>query len=99
MNKSILPKIWLAALVVGPIGLLILPADFFNTGPTLCPSKLLLQLECSGCGLTRGVMHAIHLDFEQAISFNQASIWAAGAGIICWIWLLKNARQWLFTKS
>lgn len=97
MKKYFPEKLWLFALLLGPVVLLLLPADFFNNGPVLCPSKLLFHLDCDGCGLTRGVMHAIHLDFERAISFNRASLWVAGAGIICWIQLLKNALQRLST--
>jgi len=37
----------------------------------MCLSQLLLHKECPGCGLTRGVMHAIHFDFEKAWGFNK----------------------------
>ncbi len=53
------------------IGLLILPADFFNNGPALCLSVLLFDIECYACGLTRACMHLIHFQFEEALAFNR----------------------------
>lgn len=59
--------IWLAL----PVFLLILPADWFDYGTSICPSRLLLDRDCPGCGLTRAVQHAIHFDFSAAWQFNK----------------------------
>ncbi|MCS7189005.1 MAG: DUF2752 domain-containing protein, partial [Bacteroidia bacterium] len=53
-----------------PVVLLFLPADFFDQGPPLCPSRILLDIECPGCGLTRATQHLIHLDWQKAIDYN-----------------------------
>ncbi len=55
------------------IVLMILPADFFDKGQSLCISKLLLNKECYGCGMTRAIQHLLHFDFEIAYNFNKIS--------------------------
>lgn len=57
-----------------PIALLILPADYFNEGQSLCLSVLLFDQECLGCGMTRGVMHFIHFNWHTAWEFHKMSV-------------------------
>ncbi|WP_158267495.1 DUF2752 domain-containing protein [Adhaeribacter arboris] len=57
-----------------PVILLLLPADQFDTGTSLCLSKLLLHTECYGCGMMRAIMHLIHFDFSTALHFNKLSV-------------------------
>jgi hypothetical protein len=71
--KKTLNYIKLIVLIAIPIILLILPADFFDTGQSICLSKLLLDKECPGCGSTKAIQHLIHLDFRQAWAFNKLS--------------------------
>ena len=59
--------------VIIPLVLLILPADFFDTGDSMCLSIMLLNMECYGCGITRAIMHLIHFDFEMAYAYNALS--------------------------
>lgn len=56
-----------------PVFLLLLPAHFFDDGPSICLSVLLLGQECFACGLTRATMHLIHFDIEGAYALNKAS--------------------------
>lgn len=56
-----------------PVVLLALPKDFFDTGKSICLSRLLLDAECPGCGITRAMMHIIHFDFHSALLFNKLS--------------------------
>ncbi len=65
-------KSWLIygfIIIIGVV-LLILPADFFDNGHSVCVSVLLMNKQCYACGLTRGIMHLIHLDFEAAWEYN-----------------------------
>ena len=57
-----------------PIILLVLPANYFDNGKSICLSMLLLDKECYACGMTRAIMHLIHLDFKDAVYFNPISI-------------------------
>jgi len=60
-------------MIIIPIILLLLPASFFDTGRSICLSVLLLDMECYACGMTRGIMHLIHLDFHTAWEYNKLS--------------------------
>lgn len=53
--------------------LLYLPADFFDNGKSICLSKVIANRECYACGMTRGIQHLIHLEFETAWNFNKLS--------------------------
>jgi len=64
----------LAFWIIVPVILLILPADFFDTGQALCLSVLLFKQECYACGLTRSIMHLIHFEFEDALYYNMLGL-------------------------
>jgi len=61
------------AILAVPFVLIFLPIDYFDHGEAICPSKRFFDIECLGCGLTRGVMHLIHFDFSGAWEFNKLS--------------------------
>ena len=83
--RKILEWTWLALLIIGPIILLLLPADYFDTGEVLCPTKRFFDFECLGCGMTRAMMHLIHFDFESAAYFNYLSF--IFAPILAFLWV------------
>ena len=65
--------------------LLVLPADFFDHhGPTMCVSRLLLGVECPGCGMTRASMHALHFDFAAAWHYNRLVV--VVLPLLAWLW-------------
>lgn len=68
--KRAINFLWLGLLVIGPIVLLILPKDFFDSGETVCLSVLLFHTQCYACGMTRAIMHLIHFDFIKAWDYN-----------------------------
>jgi len=77
--------LWLAALLLSPFVLWLLPADFFNDGNGLsCPSVMLLDMECLGCGMTRAVMHLHHFDLTEAIYYNAAVV--VIYPFLVWLW-------------
>jgi hypothetical protein len=57
--------------VLIPFVLILLPVNFFDHGPTICISKLITDVDCPGCGMTRAVQHCIHLDFKTAWNYNK----------------------------
>jgi hypothetical protein len=65
--RVVLLMVWLSV----PVFLWIQPAAYFNSGPPLCPSKLLLDRECPGCGLMRATQHFMHFEFKRALDYNK----------------------------
>lgn len=83
-------------IILGPFLLLLMPVDYFDFGTSICPSKVFLGIECLGCGLTRGVMHLIHLDFQGAWQFNKLSFLIVPMGCLFWFHILGKVlgRPW-----
>ena len=70
------------------------------TLPELCLWRRTLGVNCLGCGMTRAVMHFIHLDFDSALFYNQGSLVVAPALVVLWFfWLLNAARELHFLKK
>jgi Protein of unknown function (DUF2752) len=77
-----------------PVVLIILPAEFFDNGESICLSKILLDRECYACGLTRGIMHLIHLDFKEAFNYNLLSFVVFPLLVVIWIeWILREIKK------
>lgn len=68
-----LRQAYLALLLIIPIILLILPANFFDKGQSVCLSVLFFDRNCYACGMTRAIQHLIHFDFSAAWDFNKLS--------------------------
>ena len=83
MKKNLI-RIYFSGLLVLPLVLLVLPADFFDTGQSVCLSVLLFHQTCYGCGITRAVQHLIHLDFTNAYLFNKLSFIVAPLLLVAW---------------
>jgi hypothetical protein len=81
------------SLVLFPLLLRILPADFFDDGPTLCPSKRFLDLQCPGCGLTRATQHFLHGDWEVALDYNPLVV-----GVVPILGFLWGLQVWALVK-
>ena len=67
-------KLYLLLLILIPIVLLVLPADFFDTGDSVCLSVVFLEKECYACGMTRAIQHFIHFDFSIGYAYNKLSV-------------------------
>ena len=76
--------LYLSALLLAPVALLILPADFFDKGQSICLSVLLFDQPCYGCGMTRAIQHLIHFDIESAMHFNKLSLIVAPVLLTLW---------------
>ena len=71
-RNLIVDKGMLVVYVLVPISIFLLPINFFDSDTTVvCLSRLLLDMQCWGCGLTRSVMHALHGDFVGAWNYNK----------------------------
>jgi hypothetical protein len=78
-------------LLVLAVLLILLPADFFDGSTTICLSRVLFDIECYACGMTRACMRIIHLEFREAMDFNLLAF--AVMPLLGFIWLkeLKNS--------
>jgi len=86
--------IWLLALLLFPFILWFLPADSFDgTGRVMCLSRLLFDVECIGCGITRAIMHFHHLQFEDAIYYNFGVVLVYPFLIWLWCRWIRNAAK------
>lgn len=94
--KIYLLLLWKICLVGLPIVLLLLPADFFDSGETVCLSHTLFDLECPGCGMTRAMMHLIHFNLETAIDFNVFVLIVAPLLFLIWV---KQILKYFFQKN
>jgi len=72
--KRFLIILYLLILILIPIVLVVLPADFFDKGDSICLSVFLFDSECYACGMTRAIQHLIHFDFSVAYAYNKLSI-------------------------
>ncbi len=77
-----------------PVVTICLPQNYFDQGQSLCISQLLFHQECLACGLTRGCLHLIHLNFEEAFRFNMMSFVALPAMSILWAkWTFEEVKR------
>jgi hypothetical protein len=87
-------KIYIAArllvYIITPVVLLILPKDYFDKGESVCLSKVLFDIECYGCGMTRACMHLIHLDWEDAYYFNPLAFIVLPILACLWAWWFRT---------
>jgi hypothetical protein len=80
-----------------PVILLLLPATFFDEGQSLCLSQLLAGVSCYGCGMTRAIMHLIHLDFAAAYEFNKLAF--ITFPVLSFLWLQGFLKDFKTLKS
>ena len=96
---KLIQYIKLILLILIPITLLILPANFFDNGKSVCLSVMLLDIECYGCGITRAIMHLIHFDLEEAFYYNSLSFIVLPILIYTWLDLLRGTIKRLKLKE
>lgn len=92
-KRKVFAKVRLALLLALPVVLWILPANYFDEGQSVCVSRLLFDVECYACGLTRAVMHALHLDFSEAFYYNPLVVVVLPLlTLLWWIWVRKDLK-------
>lgn len=85
---------WLIALGIFPLVLWLMPSTTFDESEVIvCPSRLLFDAECPGCGMTRGVMHMHHFEWADALYFNLGSPVAYVALIGLWLYWVYAAMR------
>jgi len=95
-SRKKLEWLWLAALLLFPIVLWILPSTFFDgpDGVVVCPSRLFFNIECYGCGMTRAVTHLHHGEMEDAVYYNTLSPLVYLGLVVLWlVWVRRSLKQ------
>ena len=69
---------------------MLLPADFFDSGQSLCLSVQIFGQTCYGCGITRAIQHALHFEFKQAYALNPLVAIVLPLLILAWALELKK---------
>lgn len=93
-NREKLFGVLLVLMVLFPVILLVLPADYFDKGQSICLSVLLADTPCPGCGLTRATMHLIHFDVEAAMQYNKLVFIVLPLVILVYLqWMVQVAMK------
>lgn len=98
INKiiSTMRTLYRVLIVFIPLILILLPADFFDHGPTICISKLLTDAVCPGCGITRATQHAIHFDFANAWNYNK--LFVIITPLLIWLYITEVIESYHYYK-
>jgi hypothetical protein len=92
--KSVLK---LSVFIILPIIIILLPENYFDSGESICLSKLIFNEECYACGLTRACKHLLHLNYEEAFAYNMGSYIILPIFSILWIYWFFQERKKLVT--
>lgn len=86
-------------IVITPLFLWILPADFFDqSGLITCPSLFFFDVECFGCGMTRAIMHFHHFEFDTAITYNRGVLWMYPMLLYFWLIYARILYRMIYTN-
>lgn len=93
-QKLIISGIKYFIILVVPLIILLLPENYFDTGESICLSKVLFNQECYACGLTRACKHLLHLNFEKAFEYNMMSFIALPLVSFLWVrWFFDERKK------
>jgi hypothetical protein len=59
---------------------MLVPLDWVQDGPLLCPFRLLTGLPCPGCGMTRSVVALAHGDLQSSLFYHPLGVVVAAVG-------------------
>lgn len=89
-------SITLLLLFIIPIIIIFLPENYFDTGKSICLSKLIFNQECYACGLTRACLHLLNFNFEKAFEYNMGSFIIFPLLCILWLFWIVQERKKIF---
>jgi hypothetical protein len=68
-----------------PIALYLIPLNWIKHQHTICLYKNITGHDCYGCGMTRAILSALHLQFQDAFNYNKLVIVVLPLLIYSWI--------------
>lgn len=80
-----------------PVLLLCLPATFFDQGRSISLFELAGVEDYYSKGMTRAVMHLIHLDFSTAWEYNKLSFIVFP--LIAWVWGSSFVKNYFLLRK
>lgn len=95
--KSSIRTLYRVLIVLVPFVLVFLPVNFFDQGPTICISKLITDVDCPGCGITRAVQHCIHLDFKTAWNYNKMFVLVVP--LLSMLYIQEVRKSWKYFQE
>lgn len=86
--------LYFGLLLLAPLVLILLPADFFNDGESVCLSVVFFDQQCYACGMTRGIQHLLHGDFSSAWQYNRLSTIVLPLLLLLWGQEIRRGYRW-----
>lgn len=71
--------------VVAPLLIYTIPPHLFYEGDSLCLFTRLFGVNCYGCGITRAIFAALHLDFRLAWDYHHCVVVVLPLLIYLWL--------------
>jgi hypothetical protein len=81
---------YLTLLILIPIVFIVAPIDFFDSGQSVCLSRVFFDVSCYACGMTRALKHLIFFDFTTAWELNKLAF--VVLPLISWLWIVEVFR-------
>jgi hypothetical protein len=92
VKHPVISTITKIVLIAIPVILILLPANYFDYGQSISVFALFgVEDMAYSTGMTRSVMHLIHLDIDKSMDYNKLGIIVLPILILLWfIYLLKS---------
>lgn len=81
---------YLVLLISVPCVFVAVPIDFFDSGQSVCLSRVFFDVSCYACGMTRALKHLVFFDFSTAWDYNKLSFMVLP--IVIWLWIVEILR-------
>jgi hypothetical protein len=79
-------------LLLIPLVLYLIPLEWLKNQHSICLFKNITGHECYGCGMTRAILSAFHLQFENAFQYNK--LFLTVLPLLIYIWTKKIVNLW-----
>jgi hypothetical protein len=91
-NKNLFQILKISGILVIPVILYMVPVGWLNDQHSICLFKNITGHECWGCGMTRAIVSAIHLRFENAFYYNRLFIIVLP--LLIYVWIKSLINEW-----
>ncbi len=92
-SEKIIQRLKLSALFILPLLFYLLPEKSIYEGHSICLFVNLFGVECFGCGMTRAVYSAVHLDFARAMSYNKLVVVVLPLLVYVWVMMIYKIAK------